>query len=465
MVDVLGGVGEERQPAERPDQVQLLVDRPLGSASASESSGLRPSAAGVDGVPPHRLDEVEHLVTGLVADDVAEDAPEQPDVGAEGLVLAERSGLASHAGQGRAPSGNLSWCRDSNRSPPCATPRPANRSTCWSPRRTTSSHPTRWRVTPPEPAQHRPRRRADRWGRPLCRAAALLRQWIADGVLVARRRTVVHALPHALHRRRPATARDLAGVIGALEVVDEGAGGVLPHERTTPKASTDRLDLTRATRANLSPVWGLSLAAGLTGLLQRARRAGRRGDRRRRHPSRRAGHRPPSGSPRSSARRRATTSSSPTGTIATASPGSTATRSATPRTYRRRVDAAELTLAFVGELVAEQLSVEAIHRLYAGRRRRADLAALGSLLRPDPDRPADSGHAGGDGGRRVPRPRRAGRGAPADAEARSVRRRARPRRRVAGTGPRRLARRGDLPARPRRDRSPRSTGRRRRRPS
>ena len=61
--------------------------------------------------------------------------------------------------------------------------------------------------------------------------------------------------------------RDLVGVLGGLEVVDEGAGGVLPHERTTPKASTDRLDLTRATNANLSPVWGLSLARGLTALL------------------------------------------------------------------------------------------------------------------------------------------------------------------------------------------------------
>ena len=59
----------------------------------------------------------------------------------------------------------------------------------------------------------------------------------------------------------------ITGVLGGLEVVDEGAGGVLPHERTTPKASTDRLDLTRATRANLSPVWGLSLARGLTALL------------------------------------------------------------------------------------------------------------------------------------------------------------------------------------------------------
>ena len=61
--------------------------------------------------------------------------------------------------------------------------------------------------------------------------------------------------------------RAIVGVLGGLEVVDEGAGGVLPHERVTPKASTDRLDLTRATRANMSPIWGLSLAAGLTALL------------------------------------------------------------------------------------------------------------------------------------------------------------------------------------------------------
>ena len=64
--------------------------------------------------------------------------------------------------------------------------------------------------------------------------------------------------------------RESVGVIGGLEVVAagvDGRGGVLPHEHTTPKASTDRLDLTRATEANLSPIWGLSLATGLTELL------------------------------------------------------------------------------------------------------------------------------------------------------------------------------------------------------
>ena len=42
---------------------------------------------------------------------------------------------------------------------------------------------------------------------------------------------------------------------------------MLPHEQTTPKARTDRLELTRATEANLSAVWGLSLAGGLSQLL------------------------------------------------------------------------------------------------------------------------------------------------------------------------------------------------------
>jgi len=42
---------------------------------------------------------------------------------------------------------------------------------------------------------------------------------------------------------------------------------VLPHERTLPKAKTDRLDLLRATRANLDPIWGLCPTAGLSATL------------------------------------------------------------------------------------------------------------------------------------------------------------------------------------------------------
>ncbi len=56
------------------------------------------------------------------------------------------------------------------------------------------------------------------------------------------------------------------GVIGALGL-DNSAGDVMPHERTLAKAKSDRLELLRATRANLDPIWGLSLAFGLSALL------------------------------------------------------------------------------------------------------------------------------------------------------------------------------------------------------
>jgi uncharacterized protein (DUF1015 family) len=97
-------------------------------------------------------------------------------------------------------------------------------------------------------------------------ASRTLNEWINDGVL---QRDEQRSL--TLYRTSfidtAGKSRNIVGVIGALEVVDEGAGGVLPHEQTTPKAKTDRLDLTRATDCNLSPVWGLSTKIGLSALL------------------------------------------------------------------------------------------------------------------------------------------------------------------------------------------------------
>lgn len=53
--------------------------------------------------------------------------------------------------------------------------------------------------------------------------------------------------------------RHCVGVIGALALPPAaGEGDVLPHERTLPKAKSDRLALLRATRANLDPIWGLT---------------------------------------------------------------------------------------------------------------------------------------------------------------------------------------------------------------
>jgi uncharacterized protein (DUF1015 family) len=64
------------------------------------------------------------------------------------------------------------------------------------------------------------------------------------------------------------TPRQTLGVFGALELHAPGEGGILPHEHTTPKARSDRLTMLQVCRANLSAVWGLSPAPGLSDLLR-----------------------------------------------------------------------------------------------------------------------------------------------------------------------------------------------------
>jgi uncharacterized protein (DUF1015 family) len=100
-------------------------------------------------------------------------------------------------------------------------------------------------------------------------AAALFEQWQRDGVLAADGTAAFYTyrMDTVDDAGRP---RRTLGVIGALELSRPGEGDVLPHEHTTPKAKTDRLELLRATRANLSAIWGLSPARGLTALLEDA---------------------------------------------------------------------------------------------------------------------------------------------------------------------------------------------------
>ena len=194
-------------------------------------------------------------------------------------------------------------------------------------------------------------------------AATVLNQWITEGVLVRD-----EALSFTLYRMRftdsTGKPRNVVGVIGALEVVDEGAGGVLPHERTTPKAKTDRLELTRATDANLSPVWGLSLAAGLSTLLtEPAELLGELTD--------------DLGVVHSVERVTDDARIAAISTAIAAHPVVIADghhRYAISRTYRDETrertnsttTGAELTLTYINELIDEQLSVAAIHRLYEG---------------------------------------------------------------------------------------------------
>lgn len=88
-------------------------------------------------------------------------------------------------------------------------------------------------------------------------AAGLLANWVGRGVLVGEQRPSLYP-----YRMTEPDGTSTLGVIGALAL----GAGVQPHEQTMPKPRSDRLDLLRATRANLSPIWGLSLTVGLTRL-------------------------------------------------------------------------------------------------------------------------------------------------------------------------------------------------------
>ncbi len=96
-------------------------------------------------------------------------------------------------------------------------------------------------------------------------AAATLQGWLEEGVLVrdATEGFYVYRMDATDDAGNPTST---LGVLGALTLSRPGEGEILPHEHTTPKAKTDRLDLLRATRVNLSCIWGLSLTEGLTEL-------------------------------------------------------------------------------------------------------------------------------------------------------------------------------------------------------
>ena len=106
---------------------------------------------------------------------------------------------------------------------------------------------------------------ADKGGRSRFEVAAeLWRHWQDEGVLATDGSPAFYVTRMSFTDEAGAR-RATTGVLGALGLTTEG--DVLPHERTTPKPKGERLDLQRATRANLSPIWGLSMAAGLSELI------------------------------------------------------------------------------------------------------------------------------------------------------------------------------------------------------
>jgi uncharacterized protein (DUF1015 family) len=87
-------------------------------------------------------------------------------------------------------------------------------------------------------------------------AETLLDHWRHQGVLVQEDEPAFWALdqeytaPDGSQQRR-------RGFFARVRVEEYGAGRIRPHERTHPGPKEDRLRLTRATRANLSPIFSL----------------------------------------------------------------------------------------------------------------------------------------------------------------------------------------------------------------
>jgi uncharacterized protein (DUF1015 family) len=87
-------------------------------------------------------------------------------------------------------------------------------------------------------------------------AARTLDEWRRDGVLIQEDEPAIWALRQD-YTDPDGSERSRTGFFARVRVEDYGAGRIRPHERTHPGPKEDRLRLTRATHANLSPIFSL----------------------------------------------------------------------------------------------------------------------------------------------------------------------------------------------------------------
>ena len=91
---------------------------------------------------------------------------------------------------------------------------------------------------------------------PYAAAAATLARWREEGAVVEDDAPAIWALRQD-YTGPDGRALTRRGFLCRVRVTDYGAGRIRPHERTHPGPKEDRLRLTRATRANLSPIFSL----------------------------------------------------------------------------------------------------------------------------------------------------------------------------------------------------------------
>jgi uncharacterized protein (DUF1015 family) len=94
---------------------------------------------------------------------------------------------------------------------------------------------------------------------PYRHAAATLEDWQLEGILRRDPEPALWALTQD-YTAPDGSASTRHAILARVRVEDYGAGRVRPHERTQPGPKQDRLELTRATRHNLSAIFSLTSA-------------------------------------------------------------------------------------------------------------------------------------------------------------------------------------------------------------
>src|SRR5205085_3021276 len=98
-----------------------------------------------------------------------------------------------------------------------------------------------------------------------------LDRWIAEGAVVRDEEPAIWALAQD-YTGPDGRSLTRQGFLARVRIEEYGPGRIRPHERTHPGPKEDRLRLTRATRANLSPIFSLfdDPAETVTAALRRA---------------------------------------------------------------------------------------------------------------------------------------------------------------------------------------------------
>lgn len=99
------------------------------------------------------------------------------------------------------------------------------------------------------------------------RAGHLLREWLDGGILLQDDEPSMYVCAQEYEVGGDTIRR--IGLTCLVRLEDYGSGLILPHERVLARPREDRLNLIRATRANLDSVFGLHNGKGVQAILQR----------------------------------------------------------------------------------------------------------------------------------------------------------------------------------------------------